>query len=121
MTTIAQRLLATCGFAFAVVAAPAAVALSTTPTPALSQASCPAGEDNDVFSGQCTPYLTPNTHNPDYAGNFSENVSPVNGANPDIPEIDGVPCTGNNPGQCIGLAENQAPNVQPHSTVSSSP
>ena len=37
-------------------------------------------------------------------------------ANPDIPEIDGVPCTGRNSGQCIGLAEDAAPNVQPEST-----
>lgn len=125
MNALAQRLVTTCGFALAVVAAPAVMTLTNAPAPAQPQASCPAGEDNDVFSGECMPFLSPNTHGssqgPDYSGNFSESISPINGANPDIPEIDGVPCTGNNPGQCIGLAENQVPNVQPHSTVSSSP
>lgn len=117
-----QRLLTACGFALAIAAAPTAVMLSATPTSPAPQASCAAGEESDVFTGDCQPILTPNTRNgPDYSGNFSESVSPVNGANPDIPEIDGIPCTGGNSGQCLGLSENQVPDVVPHSTVSSSP
>lgn len=116
-----QRLLVSCGFALAVVAAPTAAMMSPSPAAPAPQAGCPAGEENDVFSGDCQPFLAPNTQGPDYSGNFSESVSPVNGANPDIPQIDGIPCTGNNSGQCIGLAENQGPDVVPHSTVSSSP
>jgi hypothetical protein len=45
-------------------------------------------------------------------------------ANPDIPEIDGVPCTGADSGACIGLAENAeaaGPQPVPRSTISSSP
>jgi hypothetical protein len=95
--------------------------MSPSPAAPAPQAGCPAGEENDVFSGDCQPFVAPNTQGPDYSGNFSESVSPVNGANPDIPQIDGIPCTGNNSGQCIGLAENQGPDVVPHSTVSSSP
>jgi hypothetical protein len=44
--------------------------------------------------------------------------------NPDLPSIDGVPCTGHNSGQCIGLAEeaqSEAPAVAPESSVGSSP
>jgi hypothetical protein len=46
-------------------------------------------------------------------------------ANPDIPEIGGVPCTGGrSSGACIGLAENaedMGPAPVPRSTISSSP
>ena len=119
-----KRLLLTCGFAFAALAAPTVSLTTTLPAATAPQAACPAGEENDAFSGTCQPFLAPNTHTsqgPDYSGNFAEPISPVNGANPDIPEIDGVPCTGNNSGECIGLAENAPPQVVPHSTVGSSP
>jgi hypothetical protein len=49
----------------------------------------------------------------------------TNAANPDIPEIDGVPCTGGrSSGACIGLAENAedaGPQPVPRSIISSSP
>jgi hypothetical protein len=38
-----------------------------------------------------------------------------------LPEVDGIPCTGANTGQCIGLSENQPTFEQPQSTLSSSP
>jgi hypothetical protein len=41
-----------------------------------------------------------------------------------LPEIDNIPCTGANSGQCIGLAEEQeaqGPMPVPHSEISSSP
>ena len=38
-----------------------------------------------------------------------------------VPEVQGIPCTGANTGQCIGLEENQVPVVTPHSSISSSP
>jgi len=38
-----------------------------------------------------------------------------------VPEIDGIPCTGHNTGQCIGLSQNAPPVVVPESTISSSP
>jgi hypothetical protein len=118
----AQRVLISCGFALAALAAPAAAMISAAPATSVPAAACPAGEESDVFSGDCQPFLAPNTNSPDYSGNFSEPLSQVDGANPDVPVIDGVPCTGENSGECIGLAEDQVPNdVSPHSTVSSSP
>jgi len=35
--------------------------------------------------------------------------------------VQGVPCTGRNTGECIGLEEEQGPAVEPHSELSSSP
>ena len=53
------------------------------------------------------------------------------GANPDLPSVGipggggaGIPCTGHNSGQCIGLAEeaeSEGPAAVPRSTVGSSP
>jgi len=109
MKATAHRLLVSCGFAVAALALPVTAAIATAPSSATPQAACPTGEESDVFSGDCQPFLSPNTHTingTDYSGNFSEHLSTVNGANPDITEIDGVPCTGQNSGQCIGLAEN---------------
>jgi len=44
--------------------------------------------------------------------------------NPDLPAVDGIPCTGRNTGECIGLSEEEqamGPQPVPRSTVSSSP
>ena len=52
-----------------------------------------------MFTTSCTPFLVPN----------SPQGFTTTAANPDIPEIDGVPCTGGrSSGACIGLAENEA-------------
>lgn len=56
------------------------------------------------------------------APNTSSFSAPL--GNPDIPEIDGVPCTGGDAGQCIGLAEDaeaEGPAAVPRSTISASP
>jgi hypothetical protein len=77
-------------------------------------AACHSGEEADVFTTTCVPYLVPTSNQ-----GFTSTA-----ANPDIPEIDGIPCAGNNSGQCIGLAEDQAaagPQPVPRSTISSSP
>lgn len=105
----ARRLILAGGFAAAVVAAPAlaAFALEAPAGPAL--AACPTGESEDTFTGSCTPDLVPNS--PEFG-----NTSPGG-----LPSIDGVPCTGGNSGQCIGLSEDQPQFVQPHTSVSSSP
>lgn len=117
-----KRTWLSCGFALAVVAAPAAALIPAAPPAAAAPAACPSGEESDVFSGDCQPFLAPNTNSPDYSASFSPSQVATDGANPDIPEIDGVPCTGANSGECIGLAEDQVPNdVSPHSSVSSSP
>jgi hypothetical protein len=107
--TTARRLILACGFALAVAAAPAVAAVAVPATPGAPVAACPSGEEEDLYTNDCLPHTVPNSP-------FSTDA-----ANPDIPEIDGVPCTGRNSGQCIGLAEDAAPNVQPESTVGSSP
>ena len=77
-------------------------------------AACDSGEEEDVFTTTCTPILAPNSASP---GGFTTTA-----ANPDIPEINGVPCTGHDSGACIGLSEdNPGPQPEPVSTISSSP
>ncbi|SEH62329.1 hypothetical protein SAMN04489835_2145 [Mycolicibacterium rutilum] len=100
--------------AFLVAAAPLVGGLLAS-EPGVSVAQgCHTGEEMDVYTTTCVPFLVPN------AGPMFTTTA----ANPDIPEIDGIPCTGHNSGQCIGLAEDQAamgPPVQPRTTISSSP
>ena len=105
----ARRLLLAGGFAVAVAAAPtvAAIVVPTAGTPSVT--ACPGGESEDTFTGMCTPDLVPN----------SPETSPGG-----LPEVDNIPCTGANSGQCIGLSEEQqseGPIAVPHSSVSSSP
>jgi len=111
-----RRLILAGGFAIAIAIAPAAaiVADPTHATDFKPLAACDSGEEEDVFTTSCTPYLVPN----------SPQGFTTTAANPDVPEIDGVPCTGADSGACIGLAENAAaagPQPIPRSTISSSP
>ena len=79
-----------------------------------AQAACSDGEEEDVFTTTCTPFMVPNSPSP---------FSAIPG-NPDIAASDGIPCTGGNAGQCIGLAEEAAaegPPAVPRSTISASP
>jgi hypothetical protein len=109
----ARRLIIAGGFAVAVAAAPA-IAVFAVPTAGTSApvAQCPGGEEADQFTGVCVPHTVPNSP-----------FSPIAG-NPSIPAIGGIPCTGANTGQCIGLGEEQqamGPQPVPRSTISSSP
>jgi hypothetical protein len=111
-----RRLILAGGFAIAIAIAPAAafVAHPTDSTDFKPLAACNSGEEEDVFTTSCTPYLVPNSPE-----GFTSTA-----ANPDIPEIAGVPCTGADSGACIGLAENAedaGPQPVPRSTISSSP
>jgi hypothetical protein len=113
----ARRLFPAAVLALAVVGAPL-LAVTATPNSVVSTplAACTSGEEEDVYTTSCVPMLVPNS--PDDGG-FTTNA-----ANPDIPEIDGVPCTGHDSGACIGLAEEQqaeGPQPVPRSTISSSP
>ena len=110
-----RRLFPAAVLALAVVGAPV-VAVMAMPGAVISTplAACTGGEEEDVYTTSCVPLLVPNS--PD---GFTTNA-----ANPDIPEIDGVPCTGHDSGACIGLAEEQqaeGPQPVPRSTISSSP
>lgn len=112
-----RRLFLAAVLALAVVGAPA-VALMAMPGAVVSTplAACTGGEEEDVYTTTCVPFMVPNS--PDDTG-FTTNA-----ANPDIPEIDGVPCTGHDSGACIGLSEEQqdmGPQPVPRSTISSSP
>jgi len=98
----ARRLAIAGGFALAVAAAPAVAAFtvpSIGPAPAVAE---------------CAPGEVVNT-----AGEISNSLP---GDANSLPEVQGIPCTGANTGTCIGLQENQPlPNVEPHSSISSSP
>lgn len=110
----ARRLILAGGFALALSAAPAVVAM-TVPAiaSAVPAASCPAGEEEDLYSGACLPHTVPNSPT------GGSPASPVGGiaGNPDIPQVNGVPCTGGNSGQCIGLQENAPAFVQPPTSI----
>jgi hypothetical protein len=110
-----RRLMLAGTFAFAVAAAPAAAFLALPATGAATHvAACPAGESEDLYTDNCVAELTPNVPGGTYA-------TPVAGGS--LPEIDGIPATGANSGQVLGLEEDQAniPDVTPHSSISSSP
>ncbi len=108
----ARRLILAGGFALAVAVTPAVAAFAV-PSGASgsSVADCASGEDTDQFTGACVPFVVPNSPSP-----FTTPAG-----NPDIPEIDGVPCTGRDSGACIGLAEDAPQYVPPTSSVGSSP
>ncbi len=108
-----RRLILAGGFALAIAIAPA-VAIVAHPTHSAPLAACDTGEEEDVFTTTCTPFMVPN----------SPQGFTTTAANPDIPEVDGVPCTGHDSGACIGLSEDEAamgPQPVPRSTISSSP
>jgi hypothetical protein len=110
-----RRLILAGGFAVAIAAAPA-VAMFAVPTngaSAPSVSACAGGEIEDQFTNICVPDLVPNS--PEF-----NSTSPVGG----LPEVGGIPCTGHNSGECIGLGEEEnaaGPIAVPHSSVSSSP
>ena len=107
-----QRLLIG-GFIVAAAAVPTISVLSA-PEPGSALAQCQTGEEQDTFTTTCTPFLVPRTPQ-----GFTTTA-----ANPDVPEIDGIPCIGHASGACMGLAEDQGltgPQPVPRSTISSSP
>jgi hypothetical protein len=108
----ARRLILAGGFAVAIAAGPAVAVLAVPNNSAPAIAACPSGESEDTFTNMCVPDLVPNSPQ---AGHTSPGG---------LPSIDGIPCTGGNSGQCIGLSEEQqaeGPMAVPHSSVSSSP
>src|SRR5207248_3705353 len=78
------------GFALAVAAAPAVAAVVPVlngPTPV---AECPAGAVMEPTSEACV-------------SGGEQNVPEAIPGNPALPQVDGIPCTGANSGECIGL------------------
>ena len=110
---LSRRLILAGGFAVAVAAAPA-IAVFTVPSASVPLAQCPGGEEEDLYTGVCVPHTVPNSN---------ATFSSIPG-NPNLPAIGGIPCTGANTGECIGLSEEEqamGPQPVPRSTVSSSP
>lgn len=114
-SSVGRRILLAGGLSLAIAAAPAAAfVVGPSLAPAGVAIARPAGEIEDIYTGECTPELTPNTSG---GVDFS-----TPGDTNSVPEVQGIPCTGHNTGQCIGLEEDQgAPDVQPRSSISSSP
>jgi hypothetical protein len=120
--SVGRRILLAGGLSIAIAAAPAAAFVMTSGAPAGSTAACPAGEVEDIYIGECIPELAPNTPGGTYptpAGTGITSSTP--GDSESLPEVQGIPCTGANTGQCIGLQEDQVPSVEPRSSISSSP
>lgn len=113
LNSACRRAVAISGFVAAVATPALVLTAAPEPAPAVAQ-GCSAGEEMDVYTTTCTPFLVPK----------SPPLFTATAANPDIPEIDGIPCTGHNAGECIGLAEEaeaQGPPAQPRVTISHSP
>jgi len=89
-----RRALLIGGFALAVAAAPAVAAVVPARSAPTTVAECPAGTVMEPTSQACV--------------SGGEQVVPeAIPGNPALPQVDGIPCTGANTGQCIGLQESQ--------------
>lgn len=120
--SVGRRILLAGGLSVAIAAAPAAAFAMSSGSVAGFAVACPAGEVEDIYIGECVPEMAPNTPGGNYptpAGSGITYSTP--GDSGSLPEVQGVPCTGANTGQCIGLQEDQVPAVEPHSSISSSP
>lgn len=111
----ARRIILAGGFALTVAIAPAVAAFNA-PSVAPSFGACAnSGEEEDLYTGACVPHTVPSS-----PASVSSPLTAIPG-NPDLPAIDGVPCTGANSGECIGLSEDAPQYVPPQSSVGSSP
>jgi hypothetical protein len=120
--SVGRRILLAGGFSIAIAAAPAAAFVLQSAAPAASTVACPAGEVEDIYIGECVPEMAPNTPGGNYPTPTGTGITNSTPGDPNsVPEVQGIPCTGANTGQCIGLQEEQVPSVQPRSSISSSP
>jgi hypothetical protein len=108
----ARRIILAGGFALVLAGGPMAVAI-TAPAIAGAETSCPAGEEEDLYSGSCLPHTVPNS--PVSNGVAASPVTEGNGGS--LSSVDGVPCTGADSGKCIGLQEDSPQFVQPSTSV----
>jgi hypothetical protein len=109
----ARRIILAGGFALAFAAAPAVAAFAVpVAANAAPAASCPAGEEEDMYTGSCLPHTVPNSPT-----NNGYPPSPIEQSPGGLPSVDGIPCTGENTGQCIGLQENAPKFVQPPTSI----
>ncbi|OBG17014.1 hypothetical protein A5765_06745 [Mycolicibacterium celeriflavum] len=80
----ARRLILAGGFAVAAVAPALGVVASMPAVAPVHLANCPAGEDEDLYAGQCVPYLVPNSP--------ASAATPANSGCP--PGVSGAECGG---------------------------
>lgn len=119
LTTLTKRLMAAGGFAVAIAAAPVVVALSAPadPAPDTLADECPSNEMMDPNSGACKPIsdVAPQTTNPIEPGvtDLQPGSLTESGAGNvgQLPEVNGIPCTGQDTGLCIGMQENSPSNT----------
>ncbi len=81
---------------------------------------CPAGQEPDgylaeqcVFEGSADSFSGMDT--------WSVHVGGPNYGAGGVPSVNGIPCTPEHYGTCIGMGYNQVPYRQPQSTISHSP
>ncbi len=116
LQVFARRLAIAGGFAM-VVAAPTAAVLAAPPDLPARLADCPSGEEGDVYSGTCVPYLVPNS--PSTPSPAPADVTVPPGA-PCPPGVSGAECTTDTSGdqasptqaQTPGPAQGQGPEQQ---------
>lgn len=105
-----MELAASVGFSLRAGAASLAVTIAVVALPVAAAApsgTCPPGEVEDLFTGVCMPHVVPN----------SPQITFGSGPDP-LPEVDGIPCTGQNSYECLGLGEEPpVPSPSPTSTV----
>ena len=118
LTHTTKRVLSAGGFALAFAAAPLTAVLSAPVQTGPAVASCPTGEELNVATGACKPVTdqapsTFNPINPEKAPlQAGEITSSRAGDVGELPQVNGVPCTGSHSGgsstgECIGLQEEQ--------------
>lgn len=122
--SLTRRVLIAGAFAITVAAAPLVIMAAGHPVGSLpAVAACPAGEIQEP-SGACKPAPAPapfNPLDPEKAQLQPNELTSGKGNNiGQLPQVDGIPCSGNKgggsgTGSCIGLSESQAqfkPNTQ---------
>ena len=119
-TTFTRRMLIAGGFAVAVSAGPLVAALGTPAEPAApALAQCPPNEVLNPNSGACEPVTdadsAPTTTNPIEPGitDLQPGALTESGAGNvgQLPEVNGIPCNGDNTGLCLGLNANNPSNT----------
>lgn len=126
LTNTTHRVLLAGGFALAVAAAPLTAILSAPAQPGPAVASCPTGEELNAATGACKPVTdkAPSTFNPINPEKAPLQPGEITSSRPgdvgELPEVNGVPCSGSHgggsgTGECIGLQEEQnlAPTLKP--------
>jgi hypothetical protein len=76
---------------------------------------CPAGQTADGFTGECVLDIAPISF---VDGPTAQSII-IGGDN--YGSVNGIPCTPEHLGTCIGMSYNQPSHTQPRSTISHSP